>query len=546
MKGRLICDTNSLSSVVSRALDYITEVMGKVAWLLSGRAWISPYAMILCAACASKGHESPSPYNDASPAPTAPDDSADSSPNWLESFDQRNTSTKLRGQAELDSNRGVLTLETSAIPNPEGEELIHLETPLVDEAGRMSGDILQLAAEQTFSIPDGIELHGQTAVIIEGSVQVGEGGIQIAARETVRIEGTIESAGPIEVYITEPTGAVSIRGSIQSPYISILGRGRIQMNGTITLSPQQAQAPSLILDTYGDIELGPDLRIETEGEAEIQIQTAGQVQFAPNALQTPSSPRLHWSVEAKLIHMLNNFSGQLGSFHMTAEETIQFENNTKLEVLGSQFVIVGPYINLGSSTAFTNLHPAPRVYLEARNQLVVGQNVNITAIPSECNKASPSIQVLAGLYSGEGTAFFTTTSTVSTEECSTRVAAQDLNGLAPIITPNMDIQLEPDLSFDPPLLNTRTYGQWRSEPFQVPAGTYVNLDPASITVPFGTRVQVSMATSNNSSSVAEDFLNPDDGMWQIPDDHSWAVISIELDGLRYDAPIVDQISLTWP
>lgn len=476
---------------------------------------------------------------------------------WVESFDHRGQIQTLEGSARVDSNRGVLDLQTGRLAELEAEGRVRL-TPGDGLMGTIRADEVVLGASETLSVPDGLEIVAQSRVQIDGQLITGAGGLVIVAGETIEISGAIVSSGAITLVVTSPDGVIRINGRVLTrtsaglgvaPPILLTGRGSVEIWGHLGVETYgmggSAVGGRVRFDVYGDVTFTgpqPDLILGLGGR--VEIESTGAVRFEEGTLVLTTAT---WSIGARALHLGTGAEVEAGGFSAVAEDQITLGEASALRMGGLEASLVAEEFVLGSgSEIIASGDGGSNLRIEAGTGMTADAGALVATFGPRCALGRLFVRV-GGTYLGRGPARFRSAEPApdctASPSAEPTLRAQAFEGTAPELSAGEEAVLDSELRVPVPAIEARTAGRWLSRPIRIPLGAEVRIEQLLASIPEGTAVEISLGEADGPTDWGRNFVPLRD--LAPPRTTDYSVVRIDLVGRRFDTPSVDHLVLTW-
>lgn len=197
----------------------------------------------------------------------------------------------------IDFNRGLVTLPVQTFPDAPGGTHMTLSTSLAYN-GTITADDLELRAGASVEASDSIALLAPHTLVIDGAIRAGRGGVILVAGTTLQIRGTVESEGPIQIFLGDAAGTLDISGTVsavstlpgQTSPITVRARGTVRVSGRVEAGADEGlPGGDVQISAYGDVTVtGTSAHVAASARddglsGDVSIQTQGQVALSGGA-----------------------------------------------------------------------------------------------------------------------------------------------------------------------------------------------------------------------------------------------------------------------
>lgn len=513
-----------------------------------------------------------------------------------EDFNNRRLISTETGDAIIvDINRGLVTLKAEDFPDVSGIGTRTYAEP-IQQNGLIEAESIDIDPTSTFEASDSVELRAADKVTIQGDLNVGRGGITIAAGNLVQIDGSITSEGPVRIMLGNDAGSVEINGRISARStlvgpapISIRGRGTAIIRGELFgLADPGAPGGDIVINTYGDIIVaGSSVRIHTtadqgaagvirlESESVVEIQQGAWVGVPAETEIVPGG-----NVEVRASRIVIGDGVRIaasgtnartgGALHLTAETTIETGNGAFLGAGyapdGGSVFLTADGIDLGAETRVEGgrgTTQAGLVTLRAVSSLHLDAAARVTGGQGACSPGGDIIVEVGGVVTAaEGAAVIGGAG--NTDMCgrdhaggSVSVVAREIYGAEETFLPgtgaipgSVDVVIDPMFTVNSPNLAVGTGGVVESKTIdrgEAAASSIPRLVSIETLTPERTTVDLLLAG-------AFDLEGPFDVWLPVTSESNHAELSglvgarylryrVVLRGRTFDAPVIDYFEI---
>lgn len=516
-----------------------------------------------------------------------------------EDFDSRRNIESI-SSAELDLNRGALTLPATRFPVLDGEGDNLVDGPM-QRNGLVEGGDIVITHKSSVVASDSLELRAAKTIVIDGEVRVGPGGMTLVAAERIELSATsiVDSKGPVRLMVADPDGTIVIAGrlitrstgeSTQRPNIEILGRGSLVVLGEVTTEAAARQRGGDVkIAVYSDVRVeGAYARISARAQAdgaagivslrsdaEVRITDGGSVGRSRSGEGQLADIDGAIEIQGASIfvdddcRIASTDAGYGSAIDLVARDLIR--TGERAEILagesesGATVRMKASRIDVGVSAAIvagSGLSRAGNLEIEASEALTVAPDARLLGGDGRCTRGGDVVVTVAGtvtvsaparIAGGDGGTDVDTVQCNRTSVGGTvRIVAHEVSGVSDAVYPGIgepngetEIRIDPTLTVDAVNLAVRTTGEVRSIAFERGAeavGRVPRLIELAAETPTNTRIVVELSGATSSDG-------PFDAWYPVGSDDSselsalaearWFRYRVTLSGRAYDAPILD-------
>lgn len=517
-----------------------------------------------------------------------------------EDFDNRRRIESI-ARAELDVNRGALTLAATRFPTLDGTGEQYVSGTM-QRNGLVEGDDIVLARSSAVVAPDSLELRAASTVTVSGDVRIGPGGMTIVASKRIVITETaaLDSKGPVTLMIADPDGSVQIDGrlvtrstaeSTQAPNITILGRGSVIVTGELrTEADADQHGGDVRIEVYNDVRIvGPEAHVAAyahEGgspgvvtvrsEADVRVTEGATLGRLGDAdIETVKDTDGAIDVQAASIivddasHIVSDTSRFGSGIELAARDLIRAGEGAQIRAgeteIGAPLRMRAATIDLGVSAvvaAGPGHSGGGNLEIRASSALTIAPNAQILAGEGRCAAGGDVLIVVSGeltastpatIAGGDGgTASDTLECPGDFEGGGVTVIAHEASGLDEVVAPgrgqpagSVELSMDRTVIVERVVLAVQTSGEVQSVPLRrdpLAIGRVPRLVELSAEAPTGTRIVIELAGADTHDGPFDTWfpVGSDDPEELAPlSSAAWFKYRVKLSGRAFDAPVID-------
>ena len=583
--------------------------MNQTKWLLA--------QLILVSACgrvdsedalfSSQPNQREVPGNNSNIAPTE-DETVIQTDRIIEEFDSlRQIAEAEKSNVTVDINQGLLSLPlrysvsdvTAEDASPSVTRITEYTSSVVSQTCIVIEDNVKVSA------PDSIELTATDTIRIAGNLTAGDGGITLVANNSIHIDGTLMSTGPIRIIVPQPSGTIAITGLVKTlsnesdktPNIAVITRGSVEVYGELkTSDAAKGRTGDVIIVSYGPIAMqgnqsklvtgvsrgGDAGHITLSSESNISMNTGAYLQAgaaSSNSERDQQNLGGIIDVRAQSLNLSESVRWKAGncrqcnagSINITVEQDSKLGRRTHFEAghgrNGGDVSIVAGHLVVDHGTTIRagegHVH-AGRTFFDTTTDLELKDDVLIYGGTGQCVDGGPVVGLVGGqLKIGNSSWFKGGSSVLGNTNCVSAARGGDVQFFCSEIvgsfdtstkpgngSPDGDVTLVVNPDYERPIPNPhpQSFGFLESKTFDrgpENSEALVTLSSMLSDLPDGTRLDIMIAGASDSEGPFSEWFVLDDNMKATESITGFRFIRyrIEVHGRTLDTPVLDRFEI---